>query len=288
MSNVRNAWIILLCLTFVLAVSQDATATQYNVFLLGGQSNMEGRASTSSLLAPLQNPQPDVLLYEGATLAALEPSGANFGPEVTFGRYVADAFPVDDFAIIKYGIGGSNLHTDWDPNTGSTYGVFRATVTNGLAALQSGGNSTEIVGMLWVQGERDAKDNRTTAEYQADLTEFIADVRTRYGADLPFFLSRLSVLQTDISVDQLAEIRPAQANVAAGDSNAYMINTDSFGMKTDHLHFDGAGQQSLGQAFATSYVASVPEPSALLLWVFGLLGVSGCHCRRRTNGVILP
>jgi hypothetical protein len=51
MLNSRNAWIILVCLTFVLAFSQDATAIQYKVFLLGGQSNMDARAAPSSLPA---------------------------------------------------------------------------------------------------------------------------------------------------------------------------------------------------------------------------------------------
>ena len=42
---------------------------------------MEGRGATGSLPAPLQDPQPDVLLYEDATLTTLEPSGADFGPK---------------------------------------------------------------------------------------------------------------------------------------------------------------------------------------------------------------
>jgi hypothetical protein len=281
MLNSRNAWIILVCLTFVVAFSQDAAATQYKVFLLGGQSNMDGRAAPSSLPAPLQSPQPDVRLYEDWTLGALQPDSDEFGPEVTFGRSIADAFPGDEFAIIKHAKGGKSLDVDWDPNDGSTYSDFRTQVTKGKEKLEEGGNSTEIVGMLWTQGERDAKLDRTTAQYQADLTEFIADVRTEYGADLPFFLSQLSVLQTDISEEQLGEIRLAQANVAAGDSNAYLINTDSFGVKsTDNLHFNAAGQQSLGQAFATSYVATVPEPSTGLL---SLVGLVGCILTRRRS-----
>jgi hypothetical protein len=71
-------------------------------------------------------------------------------------------------------------------------------VADGLAALTTAGHTYEIIGMLWTQGERDARIGRTTAEYEADLIEFIADIRTRYGANLPFFLNRLSTGQTDI------------------------------------------------------------------------------------------
>jgi hypothetical protein len=267
-------------LVFVFILAGSAAAAHYKVVLLGGQSNMDGRGATSGLPAALQSPQPNVLLFEGSTLAPLEPSGADFGPEITFGHTIADALPSDKFALIKHAASGTDLHTDWDPAAGGTYSTFRTRVTNGLAALQSGGNTTEIVGMLWTQGERDAKDNRTTAQYEADLTEFIGDVRTRYGADLPFFVSQLSSLQTNISAAQLAEIRPAQANVAAVDVHTYLITTDTFGMQGDNLHFDAAGQQSLGQAFADAYIASVPEPSTLcLLW----LGTSSLLMVRRRH-----
>ncbi|NQU25290.1 MAG: PEP-CTERM sorting domain-containing protein, partial [Candidatus Nealsonbacteria bacterium] len=260
MSLIRKVGAAALCLAFSVGFSQPAEAIAYKVFLLGGQSNIVGRGATSELPPELRIPQPDVLLYEGGTLASLAPRSSEFGPEVTFGRTVADAFPDDDYALIKYGTGGSNLHAEWDPVTGSHYSTFRTTVTNGLAALQSGGNTTEIVGMLWAQGERDAKDDRTTAQYQDDLTEFIGDVRTRYGTELPFYISRLSILQTNISPAQLAQIRPAQANVAAGDANAYMIDTDTYGMKSDNLHFNAAGQMALGIGFAAALADPVVDP----------------------------
>jgi len=271
MSRIAKTSRAVLCLTFACALSQPAAGADYKVFLLGGQSNIAGRAAASGLPPELQAAQGDVLLYEGSALGVLAPkSDGTFGPEITFGRTIADALPDDNFAFIKYGVGGTDLYNDWDPSTGGTYSTFRTKVTNGLAALQSGGNTTEIVGMLWVQGERDAKANRTTAQYEVDLVEFIADVRTRYGADLPFYLSRLSSLQTNITPGQLAEIRPAQANVAAGDANATMIDTDTFGMKSDNLHFNASGQQDLGNAFAAAYLGSGPgpdpEPGAIARW----------------------
>jgi len=240
-------------------LSRPAAAADYKVFLLGGQSNIAGRAEAGGLPPELRAVQNDVLLYEGGVLAALDPKAdGTFGPEITFGRTIADSLPDENFALIKYGVGGTNLYNDWDPATGGTYAAFRTQVANGLAAIGSGGNTTEIVGMLWTQGERDAKANRTTAQYQADLVEFIADVRTRYGAGLPFYLSRLSSLQTNIAPGQLAEIRPAQASVAAADTNTYMIDTDTFGVKNDNLHFNASGQQDLGAAFAAAYLGEDP------------------------------
>ena len=133
----------------------------------------------------------------------------------------------------------------------------------GLAALTHAGHTYQVVGMLWAQGERDAKAGQTAAGYQEDLNAFIADVRTRYGTNLPFFLSRLSIDQTDMSPAELAEIRAAQQGVAADDPSAYLINTDALTLKADRLHFDANGQLALGQAFAQAYLTTVPQPATL-------------------------
>ena len=269
-------------------VSNAADAAHIKVFLLGGQSNMDGRAATSGLPtspANLQQPQTDVLFYEGGSLRGLQPgSGTDFGPEITFGRTIADALPDENFALIKYAVGGTSLHTDWDPVTGPRYSSFQNTVAAGLTALTTGanaGNTYEIVGMLWTQGERDAKDGRTTSEYEADLNGLIAAVRSDYGDadDLPLFFSRLSDGQTDISSGQLIAIRAAQGNVAAGDAEAYLVDTDGFGLNSGALHFNAAGQIALGQAFGQAYLSTAPEPSSLVLVGIGAVALAGCRRR---------
>ena len=272
---------LVLCLAF----AGTAQAVHYDVILLGGQSNMSGRANDSGLSATLANPQSDVAFYynDGKsvsnealrnTLTTLRPgSGTDFGPELSFGRTIADARPTTDFALIKYAFGGTDLNNDWDPTTGSTYTAFKNTVTAGLSALTTAGHTYEITGMLWTQGESD--DGRTTLQYETDLNELITDVRSEYGSDLPFFISRLSDNQTGVS--GRAAIQAAQDNVAANDALSYVVNTDSLTMK-DSLHFDTAGQVALGEGFAASYLANVPEPGSLLIFGVGGLLVA---CRRR-------
>lgn len=266
----QSLWLLL----FSAAVSSQAATIR--VFLLGGQSNMFGRGATSGLPTELQSPQSDVLFYEGGTLRDLQPgSGSDFGPEITFGRQLADTFTAESFGLIKYARGGTSLSDDWDPDTGSDYTTFTNTVTDGLAAITAQGHDYEIAGMLWTQGERDAKLGRTSAQYEADLAGFVADVRTRYGNDLPFLLSRLSSGQTDITTAQLTEIRSAQENFTISDPKSWMIDTDGMGIQSDELHFNADGQISLGESFANTYASAVPEPSsfALLAGSFGLISV---------------
>ena len=260
-------------------------ATPLAVFLLGGQSNMRGVGSARDLPDVLRGPHDDILFYFGSTLTTLRPgSGSEFGPEISFGRSIADAFPRDTIALIKYAVGGTNLEHDWDPASGRTYSTFRESVSDGLQALTDAGYTTEIAGMLWTQGERDVVIG-TTDRYEENLTEFIADVRSRYGEELPFFISQLSFGQTNLvaraSQSALDQLRQAQANVAAVDPDTYLIVTDTFSLLSDDLHFDAAGQIALGEAFADAYIQSVPEPKALLVTLCAFV-LTACRTLRNS------
>jgi hypothetical protein len=269
---------ILVFLWALLTWTATAHAGHIQVFLLGGQSNMVGQGMPIDLPTLLQGPHADILFYSNLTnsLVSLQP-GNKFGPEITFGRDMADADPAQSFGLVKHAKGGTSLVTDWKPDIDdNVYADFRTTVANGLAAMLNAGHTTEIVGMLWTQGERDARLGQTTSQYETNLNAFIADIRSNYGPALPFYISQLSILQTNISADQLAAIRQAQANVADDDPNAYLIDTDSFGMKTDNLHFNSDGQISLGSAFAGSATAiRTPTTKVKVSWNKNEFEISG-------------
>ena len=233
------------------------------VVLLGGQSNADGRAAPAGLpTSPvnLQQPQDDVDFYENGSLTTLRPF-TEFGPEITLGRRLSDNLAIDlktRVAIIKNAAGGTDLSSDWvaggDGTTtddGPRYVTFQGTVNGGLAALAAAypNAAIEIVGMLWVQGERDARTAQA-ANYEANLTNFLADIRLTYGSDLWFVVSRLSSSQTAINSGGLATVRAAQSAVAAADPLTALLDTDGFGMKSDDLHFDATGQQQLGNGSA--------------------------------------
>ncbi len=244
---------------FVIKERDPEPNNRIKVFLLGGQSNMMGSNTEISDLPPeLQVPQTDILFFYGTgSLMYLQPgsgSASAYGPEITFGRTVADTFSNESFALIKHAESATNLKYDWDPATGSSYSAFRNVVADGLSALTDAGYIVEIVGMLWTQGERDVREGYE-ASYEANLQQFIADIRSRYGENLPFFISQLSSQQTNLPASELALIRQAQANVASADANSHLIVTDTFEMGADNLHFSSAGQIALGQGFADAYEA---------------------------------
>lgn len=267
------------------AADADAIADLYNtntppapvmrvrVFLIGGQSNADGRADATGLpTSPvnLQEPQNDVSFItrigsEPTTFGTLRPglsqnAGVNeFGPAITLGRSLADLYREEDgtrIAIIKYAKGGTSLESHWkgggDGTTtgdGPEYLTFQDVVTDGLALLAAAYPLATIApeGMLWVQGESDVDGGHHNA-YENNLTTFIADVRATYGADLPFTISRLSSGQTALDAGRLAVVQAAQDAVAAADPRTAIIDTDGYGLKPDALHFDAVGQQALGYA----------------------------------------
>ncbi len=226
------------------------------VFLLGGQSNAFGVGAASELpTSPvnLRQPQPDVLFHHpGGPLTTLRPgSGVDFGPEVSFGRAVADASPGVTYAIIKHAEAGTNLFEEWAPGTGASYARFRDTVAGGLAALHAAGYATEIVGMLWHQGESDAHLGQQAA-YQANLTAFIADIRSRYGANLPFLVGEIGNTMAGYEAALNAVIAAQQA-VAAADPCTGFVPASDLPFWDDDVHFNTAGQIALGQRFAAGY-----------------------------------
>lgn len=268
------------------AESAPATSvTKVLVFLQGGQSNADGRAAPADLpTSPvnLQQPQSDVDFYYNSALSYLYPAtsgGTQFGPEITCGRGLADGLNLNEsnrVAIIKYAVGGTTLYSDWiaggDATTsgdGPRYVSFQSAVTAGLAALASKYPDAEITieGMTWMQGESDTASDSGSAAYYANMVNFIADVRLTYGLpQMPFVIGRLSINQTGVNkVANLPVVRDAQTLADTTVPWVGLVNTDSFSLKTDDLHFDADGQQSLGYDFADKLLYMIASTGTLII-----------------------
>jgi hypothetical protein len=206
----------------------------YDVYLVGGQSNADGRGTTSELvgsLAAWQETRPDVRLYYANPInldplnpsyetgwsllgpgfsvppgfTGALPSGA-FGPEVAFGGAMADASAGRRLALIKVTKGGTSLSADWNPSGGYMYQTFTNITRAALQVLRDEGSEYTLRGMIWHQGESDG--SVSTSTYQARLTSFINAVRNDLGsANLPFVVGELAT-------NRSATVRQAQFNVA--------------------------------------------------------------------------
>lgn len=266
----------------VTVVTPPIVAAHYDVYFASGQSNMDGRGSTNDLIGPLASwnaPQADVRIYYANPInldwanpsydtgwrvfgpgfsvppgfAGALPS-TRFGPELAFGRSVADATVGRAVAIIKVSQGGTTLSSDWNPATGYMYRTLTNTARLALQSLTNDGTAFTLRGMIWHQGESDGSSS--TATYQARLTEFIAAVRRDFGVgNLPFVVGELAT-------NRSLTVRQAQFNVAQ--TVPYVGFASSSNLVTlapDDPHFNSEGALLMGQRMA----GALEVPPVLLL-----------------------
>lgn len=226
MARALPALLPLLC-----AVSAaHAEGTTYQVYFLGGQSNMEGLGSVSELPAGLAEPQL-VPIFAGypqgdgvptnglGTWAQLQPGfGAGywsdgdriqladkFGPELSFGAALTDARPETPVAIIKYARGGSSLGAQesgwgtWDPDLeiDNQYDAALKTIRDAMNTLDidGDGHADQLIpaGIVWMQGEADAVEEGLALEYEVNLKRTMDLLRAalRYD-DLPVVIGKIT------------------------------------------------------------------------------------------------
>ncbi len=200
---------------------QEKSAKKVRVFVLAGQSNMEGHGTIEdpendpgSLLDVLRN---DVggewsdiwkagnwTTLEGASLYFARSNdtvrapvtvgqGASpdlIGPELMFAHQV-DAYYDDPVLIIKTAWGGKSLAVDFRPpsaggETGASYHEMIKTVLDVVHNLAGefpdlGARDFEISGFAWFQGWNDGASDSYLNEYQSNLYHLVNDVRNDLG-----------------------------------------------------------------------------------------------------------
>lgn len=119
----------------------------------------------------------------------LAPAGQSFGPELSFGHAMVKTFPDDDIRLVKYAENGTALYNDWAPPTGAQYIAFLDTVKGALTNLATDKVEFDIAGMLWLQGESDALENKGQ-DYEKNLLAFIKHMRTKFATPkMPFIIA---------------------------------------------------------------------------------------------------
>lgn len=130
----RNGLILAAFLACAVA-SRATRASEYDVYLLAGQSNMDGYGRVAELPAELKKPQDDVMIYAGTSTPDNETNAAKgmwaklqpghgvgfksdgkvnhysdrFGVELGFAARMRELRPNRKIAIIKYSRGGTSI-----------------------------------------------------------------------------------------------------------------------------------------------------------------------------------
>jgi len=272
--------VILFIATLLVSVSAMAAEKPLRVYLLAGQSNMDGRGDGSKLSAGETKRLVELgdrarFIYNGqeaGPLSVTVPAAhiakkfsleTTFGPELFFGLSLAEAHPDERFLFIKRSRGGTSLYGCWNPDWSAEkakvtdeleypklYQEFERDIDRALKGLD--GVDYEFSGMLWVQGEADSgvkKYGPKPAEtYGENLTKLVSSIREHtITPDLPFVLLEVGSPQ----------IREASRGVAKSVENVSTIPQSADETAPNHLpgygppvgHYNYEGMKRIGLLF---------------------------------------
>ena len=179
-------------------------------------------------------------------------SATHWGPEINLGRTLYRA-GVRDFCIVKCSRGGGG-NTFWSKvDSGHMYALIVDTVTNACATLTAAGDTFEIAGLLYLQGESD-----TTTEAAAAGTRFktlVDNLRT----DLPNATNLFGMIGGIAAAGATRDtVRANQKAVA--DSTSYIDYFSNLDLQSwtasDNLHFNKAAKLRIGERYAQAFFAN--------------------------------
>lgn len=239
---------LLLFLALLSPLHAQEAEPPVQVFLLAGQSNMEGKGAVNTLdwlgedaehghlFAKLRQGDGawverddvfiDYLGRRGALTVGFgserSPHGPLIGPELGFGLVVGDHFD-EPVLLVKAAWGGKDVANDFRAPGSGGPGPFYTRTLEHLRAVLAGlgerfpalaGRRTELAGLVWFQGWNDMVSEEKSAAYTENLAQLIRDLRSDLEApELPVVIGELGV-NGDRAKGKLVAFREAQRAVA--------------------------------------------------------------------------
>ena len=259
-------------------LDSDDTATDtgevlppLDVYILAGQSNMDGYAYLSGLPPSWRTADPRVPMYwsgwgEFRDLQPTSYGGAYVsGPEVPFGHTLADAG--HRVALVKHAIPGTDLANFWypgatpgDASAGEGFRVLVESMDAAKAELDRG-EAWRWAGFVWMQGESDALDLDMAHEYEDNLHGLVDAMRELTDEpELPVVIGLISREAYWTFADL---VRGAEMAVGEGDAAIVVVETDDLPRNPlDLAHYDGPSNRTLGERFAEAVTTMVDIPAS--------------------------
>jgi hypothetical protein len=254
--------------------SADKASEPLKVFLFAGQSNMAGVRSVPEDLADqtLVADQSNMAFAQGKWLPIAPGNTQNvrpdtnqkklnrafqgFGPEISFANRVSKALN-EPVGIIKFALGNTGLHQHWMPGqTGNLYEYLSKLVSEASAERE-----IKVVGMLWMQGERDAGQPQQANLYASNLNALIEAARKDFdNPDLIFIAGRIDMPKFKGEKQSLETVRHAIESTAL--PNYTWVNIDDLPKVEDQLHLDTRAMEELGNRMADAFLKMYQATSA--------------------------
>ncbi|MGC4017456.1 MAG: sialate O-acetylesterase [Luteolibacter sp.] len=267
----------LLPLLGVMLVSPTASATHYKLFVLTGQSNSLGTTNAGEAdPSPGNDPADAHIKFYWSNIAdATHPLGdsggafttlqsqqggyytgsaTHWGPEINFGRTLYRA-GVRNFGIIKASRGGGG-NSFWSKTAADhhMYTQVVNTVNAATTALTATGDTFEIAGLLYLQGESDSSTEANIADNR--IKELVDNLR----ADLPNATGMHCVIGGIAAAGATRDVVRSK-QLAAGSANTYIdyfndLDLQSQIASVDNLHFNKSAKFTIGERFAQAFFSA--------------------------------
>lgn len=254
---------LLLCLTLQL-FTLNVDAKQLDLFILAGQSNMQGwRSDAAQYPIDKRNQDSQIPFY----FEALDYSSSNnnwqtlgsqlghfkqghFGPEVTFARALkqSNMNPV----IFKYSSGSSSIKMQWKaPGQRGQYDDMIVHLKQAIQQLKKQGHTVVPRAFVWIQGESDANNQQLSQEYYWHLKKLLTHLRNN--------VLRKPTLPVILSVDEQhprVKLRPqvvdAQLQLSLEDDTISFVSMNGL-EKSDVTHLTAKGTIEQGKRLFENY-----------------------------------
>ena len=249
---------------------------------------MQGVGKLVNATDSIRKPPQNCFFWNGKSFEKLRPGSTRlsaqkgeFGPELAFAHTLARLCPKKKIYIVKYYASGQPLHHGWngnkwlggnptpnranfypgkttkDPAQGHLYRNMMTKYKQAIEYLKTQKKNYRIKGLLWMQGEQDAKNKISAQTYAQSLNHlqkrWQADIGTYevpfiFGQVLPHipamkrFTHRIELRQNMSNIHWSSGHKDATANI-------WMVRTEGMPLKKDTVHYNAAGLQLLGSHF---------------------------------------
>ncbi|WP_379946726.1 sialate O-acetylesterase [Enterococcus devriesei] len=219
--------------------------------LLIGQSNMAGRGYLTDV-PPIYNERIE-MLRNGRWQMMAEPihfdrEVAGVGPAASFASAWTQKHPTEKIGLIPCAEGGSSID-EW----GADQPLTRHALTEAKFAMES----SELIGILWHQGENDSLNGRYKA-YEEKLTRVFEHFRKELAlpelpiivGQLPDFLGKQGF---GLSATEFKEINQEMAKVVAKLDHCYLVSAEKLTANPDGIHINAKSQRQFGLRYYEAF-----------------------------------
>lgn len=230
--------------------------SNFQVFLLAGQSNMAGRGLVTEADREV-HPRVLMLAEDGTWQYAVDPvhydkKRAGVGLGRSFALELVKRNPEITIGLVPAACGGSPIST-WVPggyHDQTDSHPYDDAIERTERAMENG----ELAGILWHQGESDSRPERARL-YKERLIELIARFRKDLDVpEVPFVIGQLGQFEAKPWTAARQQVNQAQIEIAREVPFSAFVSSTGLTSMEDNTHFNTESLHEFGRRYAESYL----------------------------------